>query len=88
MNLCEENDVFSGGFSAVLFKLLKMPRRLPVRPGKILGNVFVLLVGGVMSFIYYTYVSLWGPRATESIWVMLMLVAFNFLFVMLLWSFV
>ena len=32
-----------------------MPRRLPVRPGKILGNVFVLLVTVVIGTIYYTF---------------------------------
>ena len=59
-----------------------------MRPGKILGYVFVLLVAGVMSFVYYTYVSVWGPRASESIWVMLMLVVFNLIVVMLVWSFI
>jgi hypothetical protein len=65
-----------------------MPRRLPVRPGKILGNVFVLLVVLVMASIYYTYVQVWGPRAYNSIPVMLLLVTFNLLFIMLVWSFV
>lgn len=65
-----------------------MPRRLPVRPGKILGNVFVLLVATVMTFIYYTYIILWGPRASESIGVMAMLVFFNLIFILLVWSFV
>lgn len=65
-----------------------MPRRLPVRPGKILGNAFVLLVSSVMTFIYYVYVNIWAPRAQDSTFVMIMLVFFNFLFVMLVWSFV
>ena len=40
-----------------------MPRRLPVRPAKILGNFFVLLVLTIISFVYYAYVIvLWGPR--------------------------
>lgn len=65
-----------------------MPRRLPVRPGKILGNAFVLLVSSVMTFIYYVYVNIWAPRAQDSTLVMIMLVFFNFLFVMLVWSFV
>lgn len=64
-----------------------MPRRLPVRPGKILGNVFVLLVALVMSSIYYAYIQVWAPRARDNVWVMVMLVAFNLLFVMLVWSF-
>lgn len=65
-----------------------MPRRLPVRPGKILGNIFVLLVGAVMGTVYYTYVCVWGPRARQSIEIMLMLVAFHFIFFMTLWSFI
>ena len=41
-----------------------MPRRLPVRPAKIIGNLFVLFVTAVMLFIYYTYVFVvWGPRS-------------------------
>ena len=40
-----------------------MPRRLPVRPAKIIGNLFVLFVLLVIGLIYYTYVALvWGPR--------------------------
>ena len=42
----------------------KMPRRLPVRPAKIIGNLFVLFVIGIISFIYYTFVFIvWGPRS-------------------------
>lgn len=41
-----------------------MPRRLPVRPAKIIGNMFVLLVVVVMGLIYYANVFLiWGPQA-------------------------
>jgi len=65
-----------------------MPRRLPVRPGKILGNVFVLLVALVMSFIYYTYAQVWAPRAYNSRPVLFMLVIFNMVFILLVWSFV
>jgi len=40
-----------------------MPRRLPVRPAKLIGNLFVLFVLIVISMIYYTYVAvIWGPR--------------------------
>jgi hypothetical protein len=40
-----------------------MPRRLPVRPAKIIGNLFVLFVMTVIGTIYYTYVfEVWGPR--------------------------
>jgi len=65
-----------------------MPRRLPVRPGKILGNVFVLLVALVMSFIYYTYSLVWAPRALQSVPILIMLVFFNIIFVLLVWSFI
>lgn len=65
-----------------------MPRTLPVRPGKLLGNAFVTLVASVMAYIYYTYVNIWGPRADDSILVKIMLVIFNLLFVMLVWSFI
>ena len=41
-----------------------MPRRLPVRPAKVFGNLFVLIVLCVMGLIYYTYVFIvWGPKA-------------------------
>jgi len=39
-----------------------MPRRLPVRPAKIIGNLFVLFVLIVMFTVYYTYVGVvFGP---------------------------
>ena len=65
-----------------------MPRRLPVRPGKILGNVFVLIVALTLGYIYYVYVQVWAPRAQDSVAVMVMLVVFNLIFVMTVWSFV
>lgn len=41
-----------------------MPRRLPVRPAKILGNFFVLFILFVIFFVYYAFVFVtWGPRA-------------------------
>jgi hypothetical protein len=44
-----------------------MPRRLPVRPAKIIGNMFVLLVVVVMGLIYYANVFLiWGPLAVQN----------------------
>lgn len=40
-----------------------MPRRLPVRPAKVFGNFFVLLVLSVIALIYYTFVVIvWAPR--------------------------
>ena len=45
-----------------------MPRRLPVHPAKVIGNLFVLFVILVISLIYYTYVVMvWGPRATSTL---------------------
>lgn len=45
-----------------------MPRRLPVRPAKIIGNMFVLLVVVVMGLIYYANVFLiWGPQAVQNL---------------------
>ena len=41
-----------------------MPRRLPVRPAKVFGNFFVLIVLTIILTIYYTYMfQVWGPRA-------------------------
>lgn len=44
-----------------------MPRRLPVRPAKVFGNFFVLIVLSLMSFIYYVNVGLvYGPKAKRK----------------------
>ena len=44
-----------------------MPRRLPVRPAKVFGNLFVLIVLSLMALIYYTYVIIiWGPKAESK----------------------
>jgi hypothetical protein len=76
-----------------------MPRRLPVRPAKIIGNLFVLFVLTVIGLIYYTYVvEVWGPRLVGkylkysiflvgNIPVMVLLAFFHFFFIMLVWSF-
>ena len=41
-----------------------MPRRLPVRPQVIIGNIFVVLVTWVIGVIYYAYTFLvWLPKA-------------------------
>lgn len=40
-----------------------MPRRLPVRPAKLIGNLFVLFIMFIIAAVYYTYVFVvWGPR--------------------------
>ena len=65
-----------------------MPRRLPVRPAKVVGNLFVLFVLLVIALIYYTYVVIiWGPRSINNFGVMAMLIVFHLLFIMLIWSF-
>ncbi len=65
-----------------------MPRRLPLRPAKIVGNLFVLFVLIVISTIYYTYVwVVWGPKIEEDLYVSVLLVVFHILFLMLVWSF-
>jgi len=40
-----------------------MPRTVPLRPHKIIGNFFVLFVSFVILLIYYVFVFVvWGPR--------------------------
>lgn len=75
-----------------------MPRRLPMRPAKLIGNLFVLFVLLIISMIYYTYVCiLWGPRLLsnfkmilcilDNMYASILLTFFHVLFFMLLWSF-
>jgi len=43
-----------------------MPKRLPIRPAKIIGNVFVFIVLAYICSVYYLYVYvLWGPKIKE-----------------------
>ena len=45
-----------------------MPRRLPVRPAKVFGNFFVLIVLCLMATVYYTFVFvIFGPRAESKL---------------------
>lgn len=40
-----------------------MPRRLPVKPDKFIGNLFILLVFATLIYIYYVYIGIvWGPK--------------------------
>ena len=78
-----------------------MPRRLPVRPAKVFGNFFVLIVLSLMGLIWYTFVLvIWVPRASKYLptnnsfiliednpSVIALLIVYNFFFVMLVWSF-
>ena len=43
-----------------------MPRRLPIRWPKVLGNLFVVLVLIVISLIYFTFMSVWLPRVESK----------------------
>ena len=50
-----------------------MPRRLPVRPAKIIGNVFVCIVLSFIATMYYYFVfKFWGPRIKGNESVMLL----------------
>lgn len=64
-----------------------MPRRLPIRTAKVIGNMFVLLVFVVIGFIYFTFMKVWLDRVKDHPSVYGLLVFFNMLFVMLIWSF-
>ena len=45
-----------------------MPRRLPMRPQVMIGNIFVVLVTFMIGLIYYAYTFLvWLPKA-EGKW--------------------
>ena len=44
-----------------------MPRQLPIRPAKIVGNLFVLMILTVMGIIYYAYTFLvWLPKVKSK----------------------
>eukprot|EP00347_Sterkiella_histriomuscorum_P009445 403341189 len=64
-----------------------MPRRLPVRPAKLIGNLFVLFVFIVIGFLYYTFVfEVWGPKCQDNFLAMLLLAFFHAFFILLVWS--
>ena len=75
-----------------------MPRRLPIRPAKLIGNLFVLFVISVIAFVYYVYVvEVWAPKAQCKFYVLLiegnilgqgLLAIFHVLFLLLTWSFI
>ena len=65
-----------------------MPRRLPVRPAKVMGNFFALTAMSMMFFIYYMFAfCLYGPRAEKDTASFVILLIYNALFVMTAWSF-
>ena len=56
-----------------------MPRRLPVRPAKLIGNLFVLFVLMVISFIYYVYVVVvWAPKIISNYFKIFNIMSANF----------
>ena len=64
-----------------------MPRRLPLRPAKIAGNVFVMVLFSFIGTIYYTYVvKCWGPKIDTNTYAMPILTIFHCLMFLLLWS--
>ena len=68
-----------------------------MRPAKVFGNFFVLMVLTIISVIYYTYMFVvWAPRAKgkqllidplDDERVIALLIFYNIIFFMLLWSF-
>ena len=65
-----------------------MPRRLPVRPAKVLGNFFVIVALSMMGFIYYMFAFvLYAPRAEKDTFSFMLLIVYNFLFLMVVWCF-
>ena len=61
---CNNNICWSlPSFKLYQLPHLEMPRRLPVRPQVIIGNMFVVLVFWLIGFIYYAYTFLvWLPK--------------------------
>ena len=46
-----------------------MPRRLPVRPAKLIGNLFVLAALTLIFTVYYVYVGIiMGPKVMGKFW--------------------
>lgn len=55
-----------------------MPRRLPVRPAKLIGNLFVIFVLMVIALIYYVYVGIvWGPRSRGNTLVVIIMMDYR-----------
>jgi palmitoyltransferase ZDHHC2/15/20 len=64
-----------------------MPRRLPLRPAKVAGNIFVMVLFSFIGFIYFVYaVKCWGPKLQSTNYAMPILTTFHGLFILLIWS--
>jgi hypothetical protein len=73
-----------------------MPRRLPLRPAKVAGNLFVMFLFLFIGFVYYIYVGcIWAPKMKgknltlyfiENDIALLVLAVFHILFTLLVWS--
>lgn len=63
-----------------------MPRRLPVKPDRFIGNLFILLVFLTLLLVYYAVVvKVLGPRFLDSDLAKILLSFYHFFLIMLLW---
>lgn len=66
-----------------------MPRRMPLKPDRFIGNLFILLVFLTLFIVYYAVVvTSLGPMFFESNMVKITISLFHFLLIMLLWCLV
>lgn len=64
-----------------------MPRRLPVKPDRFIGNIFIMLVFFTLFVIYYSVIIIsLGPQFFDSNLAKLMIGVFHFFVIMLVWS--
>ncbi|CAI2373046.1 unnamed protein product [Moneuplotes crassus] len=63
-----------------------MPRRLPVKPDRFLGNLFILLVFMALIVVYYSVIiETLGPKLLTSIPAKLLTLIYHYFVAMLLW---
>lgn len=63
-----------------------MPRRLPVKPDRFIGNLFILLVFLTLLLVYYAVVvQVLGPKFLSSNFAKILLSFYHFFLIMLLW---
>jgi hypothetical protein len=63
-----------------------MPRRLPVKADRFMGNLFIVLVFTTLVYIYYVViVEVLGPKLVISNVAKLVTGIFHFFVIMLLW---
>jgi palmitoyltransferase len=63
-----------------------MPRRLPVKPDRFIGNLFIILVFATLIWVYTAVVvySI-GPLFLKSILATILMGVFHFFFIMVVW---